>query len=207
MAATTVVIVDQQPILSQGLAMALADEADLRVVGSVAHAGDALELALELMPDVVVLDPEIANPPFIEGLRAMTRPPAIILLYPTGEPSAIERAGWIGATTLVMRDTSLQDLVTAIHEVAAAREEQRAAPSVIPPAPQEVGGALESLSPRETQILELLTLGLSQRAIANRLNLAVNTVRTHTRNIQLKLRVHSNLEAVSFWLSHRSHVG
>jgi DNA-binding NarL/FixJ family response regulator len=52
-----------------------------------------------------------------------------------------------------------------------------------------------------------LTLGLSQRAIANRLDLAVNTVRTHTRNIQLKLRVHSNLEAVSFWLSHRSHVG
>jgi DNA-binding NarL/FixJ family response regulator len=207
MAVTTVVIVDQQPILSQGLAMALADEADLRVVGTVANATDALQLSLELLPDVVILDPEIASHAFIEGLRTTSQPPAIILLYPTSEPAAIERASWIGATTLLMRDTSLQDLIAAIREVASAREARGGQPVRLPPPPQEGRGSLASLSPRETQILELLTLGLSQRAIANRLDLAVNTVRTHTRNIQLKLRVHSNLEAVSFWLSHRSHVG
>jgi DNA-binding NarL/FixJ family response regulator len=203
MSGTTVMIVDQQPILSQGLAMALAEVEGLQVLGSVANAQDALELSLELLPDVIVLDPEIATRELIEGLRSRPRPASIILLFPNSDPASIERSRWIRATTLLMRDTSLQDLVEAIR-AASERGDRGPVDASSPPAREHLS-ALESLSPRETEILELLTMGLSQRVIANRLNLAVNTVRTHTRNIQLKLRVHSNLEAVSLWLSHRSH--
>jgi DNA-binding NarL/FixJ family response regulator len=203
MLGTSVMIVDQQPILSQGLAMALDDVEDLHVLGSVGTPEAAVELAVELLPDVIVLDPEMATRELVERLRTGVRPPAIILLFPNDEAAAMARVSWIGATTLLMRDTSLQDLVVAIREAAA---HGLRGPRLPPPPPRrQPPGSLESLSPRESEILELLTMGLSQRAIANRLNLAVNTVRTHTRNIQLKLRVHSNLEAVSLWLARRSH--
>ncbi len=202
-------IVEAQPILSQGLALALSGVDDICVVGSAVSASSAEEFAAQLHPDVLVVDAANASSDMREHLRSRGHVPAMVLLS-TGDGRDREHAEDLGAVAVVPREASLQDLADAIRHANASRstpedaahQEVQTFTRPVRSAPRTSG--LSQLSAREIEVLQLLVQGLSHRAIADELHLAVNTVRTHTRNIQLKLNVHSNLEAVSFALGRMS---
>jgi DNA-binding NarL/FixJ family response regulator len=198
----TVMIVEAQPVVSQGLKLALAETEDLCVVGSANSIATARATAEQLRPDVVVVDAQNETDSFEQSARAFGLAPAVILLA-AGDDTDVDRARSLGATMLVSRDASLNDLIEAIRRAWHVERSPilpwgRSTASPIPPR----SGGLSDLTHREIEILELLVQGLTHKAIANELHVAVNTVRTHTRNIHMKLNVHSNPAAVSFALGY-----
>jgi DNA-binding NarL/FixJ family response regulator len=175
----TVMIIEAQPVVSQGLKLALAETEDLRVIGSASSIAAGYEIADQLRPDVVVIDAQNDTGQFDTPGRVIGLAPAVILLA-AGDDGDFERARSVGATTVVSHDASLNDLIVAIRR-AWHTDRAPAVPTTITPPPRS--GGLADLTRREIEILELLVQGLTHRAIANELHVAVNTVRTHTRNI------------------------
>jgi DNA-binding NarL/FixJ family response regulator len=192
----TVMIVEPQPVVSQGLKLALAATEDLRVIGSASTLASARGIADQLRPDVVVIDAQNDTSEFDTAVRVFGLAPVVILLA-AGNDGDFDRARSVGATTIVPRDASLDDLIVAIRR---AWRADHASSVPVPVMPPPRTGGLADLTRREIEILELLVQGLTHKAIANELHVAVNTVRTHTRNIHMKLNVHSNPAAVSFAL-------
>jgi DNA-binding NarL/FixJ family response regulator len=197
---TTVMIVERRPVLSQGLAVALGETPDLAVVGSAASLAAARAPALELRPDVLLVDGETAEE--IDALVSDALDLARVVVVLVSDHDAITMTSQARAT-VVPRELSIKDLIAAIRRASSGEASQSLASADDRPAisvPPHRIGALSELTQREIEILGLLMRGMSHRAIAEELHIAVNTVRTHTHNIQLKLNVHSNLAAVAFAL-------
>ncbi|HLI15087.1 MAG TPA: response regulator transcription factor [Acidimicrobiales bacterium] len=204
---TTVAIVDTHPVLRDGLTACLAHEPDIRVVGTASSLSQVPDLVATSHPEVVVLDADLDDTDatnLIPRLKALQHAPAVVLLTCRDDAEAMATAMRMGASACVLKVAPVQDLVSAVRW--AGRGEMWISPPLIASLFAELRSRstttrphslLASLTERELQILELLVEGLGHQEIADRLHLAVNTVRTHTRNIQLKLNVHSNLAAVS----------
>lgn len=203
-----VVIIDDHPVFAESLAMRLGAEPDLDVVET-ARTGAVGIASIDLRhPDIAIVDIELGEESglnVVEDVRRRAPATRIVVVTAHDDPDTAIRAARAGASALVSKDSPSDSLVAILHGVAAG--ESHFPPKLLTEILEhfrtsadredESRARIARLSDREQEILHLLVDGLDRSAIAGRLFLSVNTVRTHTKNIFSKLEVHSSLEAVS----------
>jgi DNA-binding NarL/FixJ family response regulator len=196
--AIRILLVDDHGVVRQGLRMYLALDPELEVVGEAANGAEALRLARELAPDVVLMDLLMPVMDGIAATAAIRRElPEVEVLALTSvlEDSAVYGAMRAGAIGYLLKDTQADELCRAI-KAAAAGQVQMSPPVAARllrevPAPQQP----EPLTERETEVLRELALGKSNKEIAATLVIAEKTVRTHVSNVRAKLGVSSRTQA------------
>lgn len=193
-----VLIVDSRALFADALVRLLATADDVSVVGLARTAGEAVELLGERPTDVVVLDadlPQGDGATVIAAVRAEVPEPKVVVLTGRGDGRLLQHALEAGGAGIIERDRAFEDLLPAVRALVAGEcliTEARLI-GLVTGAP--AGGA--DLSPREVEIISLMTEGLSNKVIADRLDLRLNTVRNHVQRILNKLGSHSKLEAVA----------
>jgi DNA-binding NarL/FixJ family response regulator len=193
-----ILIVDDHGVVRQGLRMYLALDPELEVVGEATNGAEALRLAHDLKPDVVLMDllmPVMDGIAATEAIRRELPEVEVIALTSVLEDSAVYGALRAGAIGYLLKDTEADELCRAIKAAAAGQVQM--SPSVAArllrevPAPQQP----EPLTERETEVLRQLAQGKSNKEIATALVIAEKTVRTHVSNILAKLGVTSRTQA------------
>ena len=193
-----ILVVDDHGVVRQGLRMYLALDPGLEVVGEAANGAEALSMAHELRPDVVLMDllmPGMDGIAATEAIRRELPEVEVIALTSVLEDRAVYGAMRAGAIGYLLKDTQADELCQAIKAAAAGQVQM--SPSVaarllreVPP-PQQP----EPLTERETEVLRQLAQGKSNREIATALVIAEKTARTHVSNILAKLGVNSRTQA------------
>ena len=194
-----VLLADDHTMFRQGLARILASYGGMEVVAEVPNDAEALELARELSPDVVIMQVQMPFERAVASLQAMRtfpHPPKVVIVTMFESPRYVRELTGAGASALLVKTSSSEHLVAAVR---AAVLDPRAKNAVVgmPPAMLEEGGdGVESvLSARELEIVLLAARGLSNQQIASSLHLAEATVKRHLANIYPKIGVSSRGEA------------
>ena len=201
-----VLLVDDDPGVPKTLAHALDGERDIRVVGVATSVAGVRDLARR-PADVALLDYRLPDGTGADATRAIkARSPAtrVVMLSPVDDDETLRDSIQAGADGYITRDQALEDVVAMVR---AAHAGATLLPrSVVETIARQVAEArdrkagsvpVESLTPREFEVLRALTDGLSTPAICKRLRITPNTLRTHVQNVMGKLHVHSKLEAVA----------
>ncbi len=205
-----VLVVDDHALFRRGLQMVLAQEVDIEVVGEAADGGEAVEVAAETLPDLVLMDVRMPRRGGIETCAALheVAPSAkIIMLTISDEEADLYEAIKAGATGYLLKEISIEEVATAIRavhggqslispsmasklitEFASMSRRGEQAKQVPPP----------RLTEREMDVLKLVAKGMNNRDIAKALFISENTVKNHIRNILEKLQLHSRMEAVVY---------
>ncbi len=208
---TTVVIVDDHPIVRAGMRAILSSEADINVVGEGSNGADALRLVDELCPDVLALDvqlPDLNGLEVTRRLHTQGRKTAILILTVHTDHETVFGLLEAGAVGYVLKDEALETLVSAVR--AAARGESWFSPVVASQVVRRAVGSprveppeiLGDLTPRELDTLRLLARGLDNTAIAQELVVTKRTVQNHISTIYDKLGVTSRTEAMLYAIRH-----
>jgi len=193
------ILVDDHPVVREGLAGMLAGQPDFDVVATATDGAEALQLDSEHKPDVILMDLRM---PGMDGVTAIgeikgKRPSANILVLTTYDSDAdILRAIEAGATGYLLKDTPREELYRAIR--AAANGESVLAPAVAARLMTRMRApAEENLSAREIEVLQLVARGASNREVGKRLHISTATVKTHLIHIFSKLGVDDRTAAVT----------
>jgi DNA-binding NarL/FixJ family response regulator len=197
----TVVLADDHHLVRRGFRRMLEDDPGIVVVGEAANGEEAIRLAGELKPRVVVMDAAMPGTGGLAATRtilASLPDTAILMLSMHSEETLVHQAIDAGARGYILKNVSDLDLPSAIKRVAAG--ETVLDPALAPR--QQLAGERNRLTPRELEVLQLICDGLSNRDIAGRLNLSVNTVAVHRANIMNTLGVHKTAELVVYALQH-----
>ncbi|NKZ05666.1 response regulator [Actinomadura latina] len=195
-----VMIVDDHPIVREGLRGMLAAEPDIEVAGEAASGDEAVALVPRVRPDVVLMDLRM---PSGDGLSAIRRLPGhrILVLTTFQDDADIVRAIEVGAAGYLLKDASRTDLAAAVRDVAAGRRvlspEVSARLAAVGTAP-----APPVLSAREAEVLALVAEGLTNAQIGERLYIGQATVKTHLLRIFTKLGVSDRTAAVMAAMQH-----
>lgn len=203
-----VVIIDDHPVFADSLAMRLGAEPDVRVVET-ARTNAVGIASIDLRdPDVAIIDIEVGEESgidLVEYVRARAPRTRVVIVTAHDDAETAIRVARAGASALVPKDAPSDHLVSVMRGVMLG--ESHFPPHLLTDILEHFRGTadqhsqtrdrLSQLSDRELEILQLVVDGLDRAAIASRLFLSVNTVRTHTKNIFAKIDVHSSLEAVS----------
>jgi DNA-binding NarL/FixJ family response regulator len=211
-----VMIADDQALARTGLRMILEVEADLEVVGEAADGQQALLVAKDTHPDVVLMDVRM---PGMDGLEATRRllvggdqDPHVIILTTFDLDDYVYEALRAGASGFILKDMPPEQLVAAIHTVA--RGESLLSPLITrrlieafvqrPPAGTRTPPpGLQQLTPRESDILRLIARGLSNAEIAAAAFVSEPTVKTHVARILMKLGLRDRVQVVVYAYEHR----
>ncbi|MFG3345175.1 response regulator [Streptomyces sp. NPDC048018] len=210
-----VIIVDDQAMVRAGFAALLSAQPDIDVVGEAPDGRQGVEVARSTHPDVVLMDVRM---PELDGLAAarqildpppgVVHRPRVLMLTTFDVDDYVYEALRAGASGFLLKDAPPADLIAAVRVVAAG--EALLAPSVTKrliadfaasrPAPRADRAALRlnGLTPRETEVLELIAQGLSNQEIADHLILAEQTVKTHIGRVLAKLDLRDRAQAVIF---------
>ncbi len=193
-------IVEDHQAVAEGLAALIDTQADLKVVGSSGTVADAAATAVDVQPDVVLLDFRLPDGTGAEAAAAIREAvPGVRMIFLTREDSDTARFAAVqsGASAFIHKSRAASEVVATIREVA--RGKMLITPRTIATLlakRREVDSQLESLTPREKEVLRRIAEGLSSRSIAAELHISYTTVRTHIRSLGSKLGVHSKLEAI-----------
>jgi NarL family two-component system response regulator YdfI len=205
-----VMVVDDHPIVREGLRLMLATSDDLTLVGDAADGEAALQLIAEVQPDVVLLDmrlPGVGGLEVLEQIRANWRQIAVIILTTYNEDELILRGLQMGASGYLLKESSLETLFHAIR--AAARGEVIMQPEVLArvlahtaeaPVPSSSSASppnVMELTRREQEVLAGVVRGERSKEIAKRLGITERTVRAYLTTIYTKLNVDSRASAVA----------
>src|SRR5919112_3503623 len=197
-----VLIVEDHEVLSSSLAVVLDSEPDLQTVGRAPTLADARREIVSAAPDVVLLDhqlPDGDGVASIEELRALREGIAFVVLTASTSDSVLVAAVQAGASGFVSKTRGVSEVTTAVR-AAAAGEAVISPEMLMRLLPRFRGAATEpslKLTEREQEVLNLLSEGLSNAAIGERLVVSVHTVRNHVANLANKLGAHSRLEVLS----------
>lgn len=197
-----ILIADDHTILRQGLRLILGEDPEFVVVGEAANGEEVVARALELVPDIVLMDVKM---PGVDGIEATRRIRAalpqvrILMLTVSDTDQDLFGALKAGAKGYLLKNAEACEVLEALHRVCAGQ-------AILPPtlaarvldefaAPAQVP---EPLTRRETEIIRLITQGLGNKEIAAVLSLSENTVKTHVRHILDKLLLRSRAEAAAY---------
>jgi DNA-binding NarL/FixJ family response regulator len=194
-----VLLVDDHTMFRQGLAGILASYEGLEVLADVPNDAQALEVARDLGPDVVIMQVQMPFQRAVESLQAMrafSDSPRVIILTMFESPRYVRALTGVGASAYVLKTASAEQLVATVRAAVFDRQGKNAVVGM----PQEMlqestDGVDGELSARELEILLLAARGLSNRQIAASANLAEPTVKRHLANVYKKMRVSSRGEA------------
>jgi DNA-binding NarL/FixJ family response regulator len=201
-----VVIADDQPLLRAGFRALLESAGDIEVVAEAATGGEAIDLALEHRPDVVLMDIRMPDMDGIEATRRLTRT-RVLILTTFGLDDYIIEALRAGAAGFILKDTRVEDLLEAVRTVAAG--DAVLSPAVtrrlldqvarrLPAAVDRRPGQLAELTERELAVLRMLAAGLSNMEIASALVVSEATVKTHVSKVLQKLKLRDRVQAAIF---------
>ncbi len=199
-----VLIVDDHPMVAEGIEAILETYDDLEVVGTLSNGRDAVDRIEEMDPDVVLLD---LNMPGVTGLSATElilekRPGTrILILTMHDSPEYISTALSHGALGYILKDVPTEEIKTAIDSVM--RGDQylcTGARSSLTPG--KISDGREPLTSREQTVLLQLAQGKSNREVAKVLDISVHTVETHRKNIKRKLGISSTAGLTRYALEH-----
>lgn len=203
---TRVLLADDQHMVRSGLRMIL-ELGGIDVVGEASDGAEAVALAAELKPDVVLMDVRMPGTDGIEATRRIVDadlPCRVVILTTFDLDRHVYDALVAGAAGFLVKDASAQQLVNAVERTAAG--EAPMASTVLArmidrfleraPAGASDPPRLESLSPREREVLGLMAAGLTNTEIAEHLVVSIATVKTHVRNILAKLEARDRVQAV-----------
>jgi two-component system response regulator NreC len=205
-----ILIADDHGVLRAGLRALLKTEPELEVVGEAADGAEALRLAGALRPDIVLMDISMPDCGGIEAtrrLRGLLPDVRVLILTVHDDKSMVQEAIQAGAAGYILKRAAESELVNAIQAVSRGdmyvhlpmtRALQPAA--TVLPAASEV--AVETLTPREIEVLRLIARGHTNRQIAGLLTLSVRTVESHRANLMDKLNLHSRVELVRYAAQH-----
>lgn len=196
-----VLLVDDHHLVRSGFRKLLEDDAALSVVGEAGNGAEAIKLAEELKPDVVVMDmamPELDGVQAILEIRRRQPKVEVLVLSMYGEDSYVRNAFQAGARGYLLKSALDMDLAAAVKAVAGGK--QYCGEGVKPPKRDstDLDDPMERLTQRERQVLQLIAQARSSKEIANILNLSVNTVNVHRTNLMATLNLHSTAELVLF---------
>jgi DNA-binding NarL/FixJ family response regulator len=196
----TVLLVDDHALVRRGFRRLLEDDPDLAVVGEGSTGDDAIRLAKELKPKVIVMDAAMPGTNGLAATRAiMSNAPSslILMLSMHAEETLVRQAMGAGARGYILKNALDLDLAAAVKRVAAG--ETMLDPALAQPAAL-AGERNKRLTPRELEVLQLICDGLSNKEIAEKLELSANTVAVHRANIMNTLGVHKTAELVVYAL-------
>jgi DNA-binding NarL/FixJ family response regulator len=193
----TVLLADDHNLVRKGFRAILEDDPQIEVVAEASNGVEAVRLAIERKPAVVIMD---LSMPGMDGIQATTEilraapDTAILIVSMFSEASRVRSAFEAGARGYVLKNATEIDLAEAVKDIAAGGQ-------VVGPGLESAansGGEREPITQRERQILKLIAEGHANKEIAARLNLSVNTVAVHRANLMQALGVHGTAELVMY---------
>jgi DNA-binding NarL/FixJ family response regulator len=205
--AIRILIADDHAIFRDGLRRLLATQEDFRVVGEACDGQEALALAADLKPDVLLLDLAMPRIPGMEVLRELNRreaPVRTILLTAAIQPFAVSSALQLGARGIVLKASPPELLLKSIRAVYEGQLWMGSETIASWARPSQSPGGL-GLTSREFEIIAAIKEGSSNREIAGKLAISEETVKRHLSNIYSKLGVSSRLELAV--LASEQHLG
>lgn len=196
-----IAIVENHQLVSESLGMLLDGEPDIEVIAYASSVADAAAMSTDVMPDVVIMDLHLdgsGNGRDAAGLIRQTHPETkFIFLTRDDSDDAMLAAVEAGASAFLHKSRAASEVIDTVRKVAAGA-------SLI--SPSTISGLLsrardretmrERLTPREIEVLQLMSEGMASRHIAKRLGISYTTVRSHIRSIDAKLGAHSKIESV-----------
>lgn len=205
MEAIEVLIVDDHPVVRDGLRGILSAQRDIEVVGEASDGSEAIQLASSLKPDVILMDLRMPNVDGVTAISAIAseHPEMNIIVLTTYETDEdIVRAMEAGASGYLLKDTPRQELTRAVRS--SAEGQVVLTPAVASRLVDHVRTPNEvRLSPRELAVLSLVAEGASNREVGKQLHISVATVKTHLIHIYEKLDVDNRTAAVTAALERR----
>jgi DNA-binding NarL/FixJ family response regulator len=201
-----VLLADDQTLVRSGFRMILRAEPDIEVVGEAADGAEAVALARQLDPDVVLMDVRMPTVDGIEATRQIIdgdeHPPRVLVLTTFDLDEYVYDSLRAGASGFLLKDAPEEQLVSGIRIVAggaslfAPAVTRRLIERFANAAPQQPPPALAELTPRELEVLRLVARGLSNAEIAAELVLSEHTAKTHVAHILDKLDLRDRVQAV-----------
>src|SRR6185295_20185273 len=196
-------LAEDHTIVRWALREALGMAEDIEIVGEAGTAAETLAMIESVRPDVLLLDlslPDRSGFEVLNDLRVAEGSPLVVVLTWHTEPSYAARAIAAGAHGYINKSVAPEQLLAAIQAVS--RGEQ-----VIPPGVEELiaagdGNPASALTARELQVMEMLARGLTNREIAENLEISIKTVDTHRGHVLKKLGLRNNSELTRFAVKH-----
>ncbi|MER7201415.1 DNA-binding response regulator [Streptomyces sp. CB01635] len=203
-----VVLADDQPLVRSGLRVLIADTPDLEVVGEAANGEEAVRLAKEVSPDVIVMDIRMPGMNGIEATNLVTSGAGatrVLVLTTFDEDDHVYGALRAGASGFAVKDMALDDILAAIRVVAAG--DALIAPGITrrliadfvrrpEPSPARASRPVEGITEREREVLTLVGLGRSNSEIADELYITVATTKSHVARLFTKLGARDRVQLV-----------
>lgn len=198
----TVLLADDHSLVRRGFRRMLEDDPSITVVGEASDGAEVIALARGLKPQVIVMDCAMPKTSGLDATRQILRDSpdvAILMLSMHSEETLVRQALAAGARGYILKSAMDLDLAAAVKRVAAGE-------TVVDPAlgrsVASKGGRSQGLTARELEVLQLICDGMSNREIAAKLDLSINTVSVHRTNIMNTLGVHKAAELAVYALQH-----
>jgi two-component system, NarL family, response regulator NreC len=205
----TIVLADDHHLIRQGVRALLETEADFSVVGEASDGLQAAELVERLKPNILVVDfimPGLNGMEVARRVKQCSTKTGVLLLSMYTNESYVLEAFRNGATGYVLKDSTAEDLVRAVRQVAAGQHylsaplSERAIESYVQNARGGKSDLYETLTAREREVLQLAAEGRSSREIAARLFISPRTAETHRANLMHKLGLHGQTDLIRYAL-------
>ncbi len=206
-----VLVVDDHTLFRRGIVTVLANQKDISVVGEAVNGLEAIDKAEALVPDVIVMDlnmPQCSGLEATQALQAKMPQVSILVLTVSDNEADLFHAIKFGATGYILKNTEPEELVQAIHHIAqggvivspmmAAKLLTEFRSLGTDAMAKKTAEEEDNLSPREDEVLRLVSQGATNKEIADSLFISENTVKTHLRNIMDKLHLANRSQAAAY---------